>query len=62
MRQVVNRHRRAVDWVVGDKVYLNTRNLAVQRPSRKLSSKWEGPFKVLEQIGNAYRLELPTGS
>jgi hypothetical protein len=33
MHQVVNCHQRAVDWVVGDKVYLNTRNLAVQRPS-----------------------------
>ncbi|KAH7554700.1 hypothetical protein BM1_07361 [Bipolaris maydis] len=62
MRTVVNRHRRPIDWKVGDQVFLDTRNLNLGRPSRKLSDKWEGPFKVLEQVGNSYRLQLPEGS
>lgn len=62
MRSVVNRHRRPIDWDVGDMVYLDTRNLAVPRPSRKLSEKWEGPFKVVEKVGHSYRLQLPKGS
>jgi hypothetical protein len=51
-----------VDWSVGDMVYLDTQNLSSARPSRKLSDKWTGPFKVIEQVGNSYRLELPSGS
>lgn len=62
MRSATNRHRRPVDWKVGDHVYLSTANLAISRPSRKLSERWEGPFEVLEQVGNAYRLRLPPGS
>lgn len=62
MRTVVNAHRRPVDWEVGDYVYLSTKNLSTPRPSRKLSELWEGPFKVLEQVGYSYRLQLPTRS
>jgi hypothetical protein len=62
MQSVVNRHRRPVDWKVGDMVYVSTKNLASVRPSRKLSDLWEGPFRVLEQVGHSYRLELPKGS
>jgi hypothetical protein len=62
MQAVVNKHRRPIDWDVGDMVYLDTRNLAEHRPSRKLASKWEGPFRVLDKIGHSYKLELPKGS
>lgn len=62
MRSVVDRHRKPINWVVGDKVYLSTKNLTANRPSRKLSEQWEGPFEVLEQVGHSYRLKLPHGS
>lgn len=62
MQAVTNRHRRPIDWKVGDKVYLSTTNLANTRPSRKLSDLWEGPFEVLAQVGHSYRLKLPPGS
>ena len=62
MRTAVNRHRRPIDWDVGDMVYLSTENLASARPSRKLSDKWDGPFRVLEKVGHSYRLDLPPGS
>ena len=47
-------------YQVRDQVWLNSRNIRAQRPSRKLDNKWIGPFKVLELIGKrACRLELP---
>ncbi len=62
MAKSVNRHRRPIDWVVGDRVYLSTKNLKTDRPSRKLAEQWTGPFRIKEQVGNSYRLELPAGS
>jgi predicted aspartyl protease len=58
----VNKHRRSIDWEPGDRVYLSTRNLKSYRPSRKLSSKFDGPYYVAERIGYGYRLRLPDGS
>jgi hypothetical protein len=62
MRRHVNQHRRSIDWQPGDRVYLSTRNLKSYRPSRKLGSKFDGPYTVLERIGYGYRLQLPDGS
>jgi len=50
------------EFDIGQKVLLNNANLALNRPSRKLSERYSGPFEVLEKIGNpahAYRLKLP---
>lgn len=62
MRSAVNRHRRPIDWDIGDMVFLDTKNLAIDRPSRKLAARWEGPFKVLKKVSHSYQLQLPTGS
>ena len=43
-------------------MYLSTKNLKVNRPSRKLAAQWLGPFKILEQVGHLYRLDLLKGS
>ena len=44
----------------GDMVWLDARNLATNRPSKKLSNKFEGPFKVLRTVGtHACQLEIP---
>ena len=44
----------------GDKVWLDARNLKIRTPSRKLSPRRYGPFKVLQRISLvAYRIELP---
>jgi len=44
---------------VGDLVMLNATNICTKRPSKKLSPKRYGPFKVLEKKGSrAYKLEI----
>jgi predicted aspartyl protease/transposase InsO family protein len=62
MSAAANQHRRAIDWKVGDKVYLSTSNLRSDRPSKKLSAQWTGPFPIIEQVGHSYKLKLPNGS
>ena len=58
---VANRHRRDVQFDVGDLVLLSTKNLPLKTDaSRKLSLKFCGPFLVTAKRGpNAYTLDLP---
>ena len=45
---------------IGDEVYLNTKNIQTERPSKKLDHKRVGPFKIIEKIGShAFKLDLP---
>ena len=59
--EFANRNRQpAPKYQVRDLVWLDARNLQLQRVSKKLSEKFEGPFPIIETIGtHAYRLELP---
>jgi hypothetical protein len=44
---------------VGDKVWLDGRNIKTTRPAKKLDDRWFGPFPVKEIISdNAYSLDL----
>ena len=44
----------------GDIVWLDARNLATEWLSKKLSNKYEGPFRVIRTIGtHAFKLEIP---
>ena len=56
-----NRHRKEPPkYKVGDEVWLSTKNIKTERPSKKLDHKQIGPFKVKELVGSSYRLDLPT--
>jgi predicted aspartyl protease len=56
----VNKHRRPIDWTIGDKVWVKTKNWSTDRPTHKLSEQMAGPFPVLKQVGHSYRLGLPS--
>ena len=54
-----NKHRREPDFGVGDKVWVSAKHWKTDRPSKKLSNQNEGPFKIIEQVGHSYKLQLP---
>jgi hypothetical protein len=60
-KRLADTRRQDQEYLVGDMVLLSTANLALPRNlTRKLAKLYDGPFQVLERVGqNAYRLELP---
>ena len=58
--RIYDKKHRPIEFEVGEKVLLSTRNLAVKNIPAKLKSRFCGPFVISERIGQqAYRLELP---
>jgi len=54
-------HSRFTPWKVGDRVWLDSRNLKLQIPSRKLSPRRTGPFEITKVVSSlAYQLKLPS--
>ncbi|KEP45030.1 putative Transposon Tf2-1 polyprotein, partial [Rhizoctonia solani 123E] len=49
-----------ISFEVGEKAWLDAKNINLKSTSSKLNDRRLGPFKVIEKISNlAYRLELP---
>jgi hypothetical protein len=47
-------------FVTGNKVWLDSRNLKIRTPSKKLSPRRYGPFEVVKQVSPvAYQIKLP---
>jgi len=60
-----NRKRIPAKFQEGDYVLLSTKNINLQRPSRKLAAKYLGPYRVIRSIGDrhmAYQLQMPKGT
>jgi hypothetical protein len=48
------------DFQIGEKVWLDARNLRTSRPAKKLDYKRVGPYPIVEKVGpRSYRLQLP---
>ena len=53
--KAANRHKKpSTDYRVGDLVWLSTKNIHTERPSKKLDHKKIGPYKVIELVGSSY--------
>jgi len=56
----VLKFQRALEYKVGNKVWLSTKNLNVDQPLRKLTEWQLGPYKIVKIISpNAVKLKLP---
>jgi hypothetical protein len=67
MKKYADANRTERSFLEGDLVYLKMQpyreNALGLRNALKLTSKWYGPFQVLQRIGAvAYKLQLPSGT
>ena len=61
MKRFADQRRRDLEFSIGDKVLLNSRNIRIKsNGTRKLLPKFLGPFSITKKVGTlAYQLELP---
>ncbi len=58
--QYDKKKRPAIEYQVGDKVWLDTTNLNLPQPKKKLDNKRTGPFLIVSKKGaSAYTPETP---
>ena len=54
------KHRDTPKYTVGDRVWLDGRNLRTEQPTSKLAPRRHGPFTIAQVMSPiSYRLELP---
>ena len=54
-----DKHRREVDFDVGDHVWVSMKPWKTDRPSKKLDFQMAGPYRILAKEGHSYRIDLP---
>src|SRR5882757_469166 len=51
---------KSLDYHIGEKVWLEGKNLKPLHPTKKFADKRYGPFKILGKIGkSSYKLDIP---
>jgi transposase InsO family protein len=60
-KRQADKHRRKVDFDIGDQVMVSTKRWDTGRPSKKLDNQAAGPFPIVEKVGHAYRVKLDDG-
>lgn len=58
-KRQADKHRREVNFAVGDSVFLVMKHWNTGRPSRKLDNQMSGPWKIIEKRGHSFKLDLP---
>ncbi len=56
--QYNKRKHLAIEYQVGDKVWLDTTNLHLPHPKKKLADKWMGPFMIITKKGASALMSL----
>src|SRR5438128_6359083 len=61
MKNQYDRHvRQAPQYELGQKVWLDVKNIQLRRKSMKLAPKWLGPYEIIQKISPLnYKLRLP---
>jgi hypothetical protein len=61
MKRQYDKHRRpAMNYDIGDKVYIDGTNIRSDRPTKKLEDRRYGPFQIIKKVGrSAYKLKIP---
>ena len=64
MKNQADKHRRDIEFAVGESVYLKLKpyrfKSLARKPNEKLSPRYYGPYEILEKLGKvAYKLKLP---
>ena len=61
-KQFNKKWRNSQGLKVGDNVWLENKNIYLNRPLKKLDQKKYGPFRISKDIGlGVFQLELPEG-
>ncbi|SLM37367.1 hypothetical protein LPUS_07191 [Lasallia pustulata] len=58
MKRHADKHRKEITYEVGDQVFLSSKNITTDQPSKKIEDKMLGPFPIVKKVGTSYELEL----